>query len=87
MEDNDYLLSPKEKAATKDSLNAKTKLMPKLLMKDHKQKKPDGKCPTRLVVLETNFAATHSKIDYLVIKRVFERNEVNINKHTIQQSL
>eukprot|EP00957_Ditylum_brightwellii_P152704 11623952-Ditylum_brightwellii.AAC.1 len=59
---------------------------PQLLIKDHKELELDGEYPTRLVIPATNFTLTFSKVGYMAIQMVLDRNKVNCNRFTIVQS-
>ena len=59
---------------------------PKLLIKYHKTINEKGEFPTRLVIPTTNFTATFSKIGYLGIKRVLDKEKVNYSRVSIIQA-
>ena len=61
-------------------------LSPKLLIKYHKKINKKGEFPTRLVILETNFTATFSKIGYLGIKIMLDKAKVNYSRVSIVQA-
>ena len=50
---------------------------PKILIKYHKAINKKGGFSTRLVIPETNFTATFSKIEFLGIKRILDKTKVN----------
>ena len=45
-----------------------------------------GEFPTRLVISATNLSATFSKVGYLGLKKLLEKNEINYTKFTIVQA-
>ena len=45
-----------------------------------------GKYPTRLVIPATDFSATFTKVGYLGLKNLLEKNEINYTKFTIVQA-
>ena len=59
---------------------------PKILIKYHKNITDKGEFPTRLVIPETNFTATFSKISYLGIKRMLYKAKVKYSLVSIVQS-
>ena len=59
---------------------------PKLLIKYHKKLTSMGEFPTRPVIPATNFSATFSKVGYLGLKKILEKNEINYTKFTIVQA-
>ena len=69
-----------------ESLKTKAIPTPKLLIKGHKKLTSMGKLPTRLVIPETNFSATYTKVGYLGLKHILEKNEINYTKFTIVQA-
>eukprot|EP00957_Ditylum_brightwellii_P191087 14549652-Ditylum_brightwellii.AAC.1 len=68
-----------------ENLGSKAIPESQLLLKDHKKKK-NSNYPTRLMIPPTNFAATFSKIGYLAIKKIFDKEGVNYNKYTKQHA-
>ena len=58
---------------------------PKLLIKDHKTIKRKGGFPTSLVIPETNFNATISKLGYFGIKIMLDKAKVNYLHVSISQ--
>ena len=59
---------------------------PKILIKDHKELTSMGNFPTRLMVPATNVSATFTKVDYLRLKNILEKNEINDARFTIFQA-
>ena len=56
------------------------------MIKDHKEKKPDGTFPTRLVAPATNFTAAFPKAGYLGVKSIFNKHKVEYSQHAIIQA-
>ena len=81
-----FKISKNELGHINESLKTKAIPTPKLLIKDHKKMSNMGKFPTRLVILASNFSATFSKIGYLGVKNILEKNEINYTKFTIFQA-
>eukprot|EP00957_Ditylum_brightwellii_P188018 14314084-Ditylum_brightwellii.AAC.1 len=48
---------------------------PQLLIKDHKELESDEEYLTWLVIPATNFTATFSKVGYMAIQQVLDRNK------------
>ena len=59
--------------------------MPKLLIKNHTLDTKE-KYPTQLVIPDTNFIATFSKVEYLALKALLDKNNVDYSKFTITQA-
>ena len=45
-----------------------------------------GDLPNRLVIPAINFSATFSKVGYLELKKILEKNKINYKKFTIVQA-
>ena len=71
------VLSVQEDEFLRQSLVTQGIPSPKTLIKEHKKINGRGEFPTRLVIPVTNFTATLSKIGYLGIKIMLEKEEVN----------
>ena len=59
---------------------------PKLLIKYHKKINSKGRFPTRLVIPVMNFTATFSKISYLGIKGLLDKEKVKYSQVSIVQA-
>ena len=59
---------------------------PRLLVKDHKDRKKDGFWPVRLVIPATNYTQCFAKMGYKIIKKTFDERGVNYDKYTIKQA-
>ena len=70
-------LSLQEEKFVKQLLSTREIPYPKLPIKDHNTINKKGGILTRLVIPVTNFTATLSKIGYLGIKIMLEKEEVN----------
>eukprot|EP00957_Ditylum_brightwellii_P060355 4582893-Ditylum_brightwellii.AAC.1 len=70
----------------REGIASKAIPQPQLLIKDHKELESDGEYPKRLVIPATNFTAALSKVGYMAIQQVLDRNKVNYNRFTIVQS-
>ena len=57
---------------------------PRLLVKDHKDRKKDGFWPVRLVIPATNYTQCFAKMGYKIIKKTFDERGVNYMKYTIK---
>ena len=79
------MLSDNENAFLLEGIESKAIPTPKLLIKDHKKRTNDG-YPTRLIIPATNFTATFSKLGYLGLKAILDKNEILYNKFTITNS-
>ena len=80
------LLSKKEVAFLRQSIDSKAIPSPKLLIKDHKKENEFGHFPTRLVVPASNFTSAFPKLGYLGIKKIFDDNKVDYMAKTIIQA-
>eukprot|EP00957_Ditylum_brightwellii_P050142 3801315-Ditylum_brightwellii.AAC.1 len=58
-----------------EGISSKEIPQPQLLIKDHKELESDGEYPTRLVIPATTFTATFSKVGYMAIQHVLDRNK------------
>ena len=76
-------MSKKEVGHINESLKTKAIPTPKLLIKDHKKLTSKGDFTTRLMIPSTNVSATFAKMDYLGLKNILEKNEINYTKFTI----
>ena len=84
-ENVENMLSDNEYAFLLEGIESKAIPTPKLLIKDHKKKTNDG-YPTRLIIPATNFTATFSKLGYLGLKVILDKNQILYNKFTITNS-
>ena len=87
MKEYSSLFSKKERAFLTEKIKSKAIPTPRLLIKDHKKKRSDGNFDTRLVVPATNFTAGFSKISYMGIKKLLDKNNVWYGKHNIVQAV
>eukprot|EP00957_Ditylum_brightwellii_P105832 8070594-Ditylum_brightwellii.AAC.1 len=71
----------------REGISPKAIPQPQLLIKDNKEPESNSKYPTWLVIPTTNFTATFSKVGYMAIQKVLDKNKVNYNRFTIVQSL
>ena len=81
--DNEWMLSDNERGYLADKIQSKVIPQPKILIKDHKKKGPDGNYPSRLVVPATNFTAGFSQLGYLGIKCTLDTNKIKYNQREI----
>ena len=81
------LFSKNEREFLVEKINSKVIPTPRLLIKDHKKMKKDGNFDTRLVVPATNFTAGFSKISYLGIKSLLDKNGVRYGSRNIVQAI
>ena len=80
------MMSKKEVEFIERSLKTKAIPKPKLLVKDHKEKKASGDYPTRLIVPANNFTSGYSKMGYMAIKNTFDEMEIKYSRFTIGQA-
>ena len=66
-----------------NSLNSCAIPTPKLLVKDHKPRQPDGQYPTRLIVPASNFVSAFPNLGYRGIKQIFAANNIQCLPRTI----
>ena len=59
---------------------------PRLLGKDHKDRKEDGFWPVRLVIPATNYTQCFAKMGYKIIQKTFDERGVKYMKYTIKQA-
>ena len=59
---------------------------PKLLIKDHKEKKDNGEFPTRLIIPATNFTTGFPRLGYTGIRKIFDQAKIDYKKKTIIQA-
>ena len=81
------VLSDGENRNAEESVRGKMIPTPKILVKDHKKQKPDGKFPTRLVVPASNFNACFPKLGYMGIKKLLDDYGIKYGKRNIIQLL
>ena len=79
-------LSNKEFCFLMESINSKSLPLPQLLIKDHCDPK-EGKYPTRLVVPAVAFTDNFSKIGYMEIKKILDKNRINYGSKSNIQSV
>eukprot|EP00957_Ditylum_brightwellii_P210585 15365143-Ditylum_brightwellii.AAC.1 len=70
------ILSTSKLDFLREGIASKAIPQPQLLIKDHKDQEPNGDYPTRLVIPATNFTVTFSKVGYMAIQQVLDRNKV-----------
>ena len=58
----------------------------KLLIKDHKKKKPNGDYPTRLLVPAGNFTAAFDHLGWKAIEKLLIKNKVNYQSENIKNA-
>ena len=68
------------------SLAARAILSQKLLIKDHNKINGKGKFTTRLAIPATNFTSYFSKLVYLGIIRILDKEKLNYSQFTIVQA-
>ena len=66
-----------------ESIQSRAVPVPKLLIKDHKDKDENGNYPTRLVVPATNFTAAIPNLGYRGIRQIFDQEKINYTRKTI----
>eukprot|EP00957_Ditylum_brightwellii_P117498 8961341-Ditylum_brightwellii.AAC.1 len=71
----------------REGIASKAIPQPQLLIKDHKEPEANSEYPTHLVIPVTNFTATFSKVGFMAIQKVLDKNNANYNRFTIVQSL
>ena len=81
------VLSFNEEGYIIQKLNSKEVPTPKLLIKDHKAKKPNGDYRTRLINPANNFISGLPKLGYKAIKQIFDDNNIDYMPYTIIQAL
>ena len=86
LEETRLSLSAKEYQGVLQQLKSCKVPTPRLLVKDHKQRKESGTYPCRLVVPADSFISGFTKIGYLTVKEAFLRNNINIETNVIQQA-
>ena len=59
---------------------------PRLLVKDHKDKKENGFWPVRLVIPATNYTQCFANMGYKIIKLSFDRHNIDYMKYTLNQA-
>ena len=80
-------ISKQEKQFLIQCIQSKAIPTPKLLVKDHKQKKEGAKqFPTRLIVPGQNFIAGFPQMGYKALKHILDNNHCDNQKYLIQQS-
>ena len=80
---NNGTLNEKEAKYAFESIQSRAVPVPKLLIKDHKDKDENGNYPTRLVVPATNFTAAIPNLGYRGIRQIFDQEKVNYTRKTI----
>jgi hypothetical protein len=83
LDDLGDFLSDKERGFIEDTMKSRAVPMPKLLIRDHKERDEMGKYLTRLIVPASNFTAGFPKAGYLGIKVLFKRFKIDCQKTTI----
>ena len=80
---NKEILNEKEAKYALESIQSRAVPVPKLLIKDHKDKDENGNYPTRLVVPATNFTAAIPNLGYRGIRQIFDQEKINYTRKTI----
>ena len=80
------LMSAGESACLENFINSRDVPVPRLIIKDHKKKKANGRYPSRMLIPATNFTQAVAKIGFNIVKNVFDRNGVPYKKYTINRA-
>ena len=86
LEENNYLMTEEGSSYLEKLINSRYIPSLQLLLKDHNDRGPNGRYPTRLLVSSKNFTQRFSKLAYKSIQNLFDRTGVAYGKHTIQNS-
>ena len=78
--------SVQEEQFVRQSLTTHAIPSPKIIIKDHKTINRKGEFPTRLVIPETNFTVTLSKLRYIGIKRMLDKAKMDYSCVSIVQA-
>ena len=80
------LMSAGESAYLENFINSRDVPVPRIIIKDHKKRKANGRFPSRMLIPATNFSQGAAKLGFNVLKNVFDRNGVPYKKYTINRA-
>ena len=80
------LMSAGESAYLENFINSRDVPVPRLIMKDPKKKKANGRYPSRMLIPATNFTQGIAKFGFNIVKNVFDRNDVLYKKYIINRA-